>query len=162
MAGSAEQRAWVERVLGFTFPPPGTGKRGNVVNLAQGLMLWNQTRASVAAQVARIQAAILADTANDDDYDEIVGNIGALDEVLDVLDDRLTEKLNEIRAAADETQKNVISDQARKVADEFAGVIETDELIGDIDNNGFVASDIKLRLRQAITVVRASISGEAN
>jgi hypothetical protein len=153
------QSEWIARVLGvgLTDASAGPDPGGAAVRLAKGMILWNQTRSYVSQQIKRLQDAILAQAENEPDYEDIAGNIGNLEDVLEVLDDRLTDKLNALRDTTDPTQKQALSEQARDVVLEYQSAIEANELINDIDDNGFVPLDIKPRVAATLDEVARTI-----
>jgi hypothetical protein len=155
---SEEQRGWVQRVLGL-----GMGQseqaaiEGAAVRLAKGMLLWNQTRGYVAEQIKALQSAILKQTAGEPDFAEIRDNLGSLEEILEVLDDRLTLKLNEMRASTDAAAKRQLSVEARVIVAQYQAYVEEDELMNDIDQNGFIPLDIKPKVTATLTTLLSTI-----
>jgi hypothetical protein len=155
---SEEQRGWVQRVLGL-----GMGQseqaaiEGAAVRLAKGMLLWNQTRGYVAEQIKALQSAILKQTAGEPDFAEIRDNLGNLEEILEVLDDRLTLKLNEMRASTDTAAKRQLSAEARVIVAQYQAYVEEDELMNDIDQNGFIPLDIKPKVTATLTTLLSTI-----
>jgi hypothetical protein len=155
---SEEQRGWVQRVLGL-----GMGQseqaaiEGAAVRLAKGMLLWNQTRGYVAEQIKALQSAILKQTAGEPDFAEIRDNLGNLEEILEVLDDRLTLKLNEMRASTDTAAKRQLSVEARVIVAQYQAYVEEDELMNDIDQNGFIPLDIKPKVTATLTTLLSTI-----
>ncbi len=162
-----DQHAWVKRVLGIDLPaairtadgPDAKEVRPEQegVRLAKGMLLWNQTRGYVAQQIRALQDTIRARTKLDPQYDEICSNLGNLEEILEVLDDELIEKLNEMRATTDPAVKRKLSEQARGLVAAYQAYAGTDELMNDIDNNGFMSLDIKARVTATLKDVAATI-----
>jgi hypothetical protein len=174
------QQAWVARVLGINFrgvqdagptasanemAATATDKRsadpaeGSVVRLAKGLLLWNATRSHIARQIAELKMSIVteAQDLDDEDYQEIIGNFGELDEVLDILDDSLSDVLNDMRDATDPTAKNKLSAAARKIIQRYQNFVASSALVSQIDNNGFIPTNIKPRVEQALAAVLGTI-----
>lgn len=147
--------AWVERVLDFHMPAK--NPQGAAVRLAQGMILWNNTRSHIGQQVKLLQDTILRQTANEPDFEEIKANIGTLDRILDVLDDRLIDKLNALRGTQDAAEKRKLSQEARRIVAEYGKYVAEDTLMNDIDANGFVSLDIKARVASTLDAVMATI-----
>lgn len=126
------------------------GGDGAVVRVAKGLLLWNATRGYVDQQVKKLQQAILEQSENEDDFDDIKANLGNLDEVLERLDDRLTVKLDQLRGTTDPQAKAQITAEARQVVTEYQQYVATDELMADIDDNGFIPLDVKAKVTAAL------------
>ncbi len=159
---SPDKKAWVERVLGIQFgaAKDGTAKgrpAGAAVRVAQGLLVWNSTRSHVGQQIAKLQQAILAQIPDDPDFEEVKANLGNLEELLEWLDDSLSGKLNELRGTSDPERKAAISAEARAIVEGYQKRVAIDELINEIDDNGFVALDIKPRVTAALAEVLAAI-----
>jgi hypothetical protein len=159
--GDAKQ-AWVERVLGYKFPAAAAGngaarpqKAG--VRLTEALMTWNRTRSYVGQQITKLQQEILAQTQDEEDFDEISANVGILEDLLDLLDDSLSAKLSEVRAAADPAAKATLSEQAKDIVVGFQKKVAADPLMNRIDDNGFVDLDIKPTVNAALVEVLACI-----
>jgi len=158
MAAPTEaKRAWVGRVLGVSLPDGDADPGGAVVRLAKGMILWNQTRSAVAQQIKALQQAILAEAADEPDFDKISANIGRLDVILEVLDDRLIDQLNALRGTTDPDQKRALSDQARGIVREYQAYVNHDKLMADIDDNGFVQLDLKAKIMAALETVLDTI-----
>jgi hypothetical protein len=159
---SDAKRAWVERVLGYRFPATaagnGTAPSQKVgVRLTEGLITWNRTRSYVGQQVTRLQDEILAQTQDEDDFDEISANVGVLEGLLDLLDDSLSDKLSEVRAATDPAAKATLSAQAKDIVVNFQKKVAADRLMDCIDDNGFVELNIKPTVTAALVEVLACI-----
>ena len=125
--------------------------------LAEALITWNRARSYVGQQVTVLQREIVAQTQDEDDAEEIASNVGMLDRLMDVLDDSLSDKLSEIRAAADPAQKAALANQAKSIVASFQQRVASDRLINIIDDNGFIPMDIKPTVTAALADVMASI-----
>lgn len=158
--GTTDQKTWVARVLGVPFPGIAAGSlrtEGAGVRLAKGVLLWTETRRFVAGQIGTLQQAILKDTQDDPDYDEIVAGLSNLDDVMEHLDDQLTEKLGEIQAESDPSAKTRLSAQARKIVADMQTYVASDSLMAEIDNNGFTQTTIKPRVEQTLAAILQTI-----
>ena len=127
------------------------------IRLAEALITWNRARLYVGQQVTVLQREIVAQTQDEDDAEEIASNVGMLDRLMDVLDDSLSDKLSEIRAAADPAQKAALANQAKSIVASFQQRVASDRLINIIDDNGFIPMDIKPTVTAALADVMASI-----
>ncbi len=154
MAETTEkQRQWVETVLGVRFAPTISQTEGAVIRLGKAMQVWNATRGYVARQIKTLQDAIVVAAANEPDIDVIKSNLGNLDVLLEVLDDRLIGKMNELRGTADPAAKTKISEQARAIVVGYQKYVAEDRLVNDIDRNGFVTTDIKTRVSASLAEV---------
>jgi len=131
--------------------------KGDVVKLAQAMLLWNSTRGYVAQQVKKLQETILEATSTQPNFGDIQSNITNLEAMLEVLDDSLTVKLNELRGTQDAEVKRKLSDEARGIVEGFQKYVAEDQLMNDIDTNGFLPLDIKARVTATLEAVHKTI-----
>ncbi len=151
------RREWVERVLAYRFPSVQGRPNGAAVRLAKSLLLWNNTRSHVSQQIKTLQQAIRTQAADEPDFDDIDANLGNLEELLEVLDDRLTAKLNELRATSDPEEKRKLTAEARSIVTGYQKYVAEDGLVNDIDDNGFVPLDIKAKVTESLHAVLETI-----
>lgn len=137
--------------------PAAPGGDGAVVRVAKGLLLWNSTRGYVDQQLKMLQSAILEQSQDEADFDEIKANIGAIDVILERLDDRLSEKLDQLRGTKDSAAKAKIAEEARQLVTEYQSYVAKDELMADIDDNGFIPLDVKTKVAAALDAVLKTI-----
>jgi hypothetical protein len=150
-AGTIEK---LRQVLGTPAP---ARPAGAVVRVAQALLLWNDTRSHVAQQIKTLQQAIIDQIPDDPDYEEIKANLGNLEELLEWLDDSLGDKLNALRGTTDAAEKVKLSEEARQIVIGFQQRVASDGLMNEIDDNGFIALDIKPRVTAALAGVLDAI-----
>lgn len=135
-------------------PPDGAARSPRAgVRLTEALMIWNRTRSYVGQQVTRLQQEILAQTQDEEDFDEISANVGILEDLLDLLDDSLGEKLSELRAATEPAAKAALSQQAKDIVISFQNKAAENKLIKRIDDNGFVELDIQPTVKATLIEV---------
>lgn len=169
MSGTA-QREWVQRVLNVPMGVEaqqngqtngaavnGGGGKGQVVRLAQAMITWNTTRAYVGQQVKLLQDTILEATSNQPNFAEIKSNITNLEAVLEGLDDDLLVKLGQLRENFETEAKEKISQEARGIVAKMQKFAAEDQLMNDIDKNGFVPLDIKARVTASLDEVMKTI-----
>lgn len=148
------KKAWIERTLGFQFlAAASTRPEGAAVRLAKGLLVWNSTRSYVSGQLKILQQKILKDTQDESDFDDIKANVGNIEELLEVLDDSLSDKLGELRGTTDPATKTTLSAEAKQIVIRFQKYVAEDKLMIDIDDNGFIPLDIKPKVSAALAAV---------
>ena len=165
--GMIARAEWVERVLGLKVSERQDGSntttakagpsKGQAVQLAKGMILWNQTRVHLGQEVRKLQGAILDRTKQEADAALIQANVGKLEAVLELLDDRLTEHLNALRGTTDPAEKQALAAQARKLVQEYQAEAAANDLLNEIDDNGFVALDIKSRVTTTLAMMMTII-----
>jgi len=142
-----EKRAWVERVLAVNFAAaPTQGKPGSIspaVAFTQSRLIWDTTRKQVQAELQKLEKTILAECEEEPDFKTIASNSKILYTVLDFLDERLIDKLDEALNADTPEKRTALHNEARDIIDEYVDYVAADELLHDIDDNGFL--DIRIR-----------------
>jgi hypothetical protein len=134
-----------------TAPDPANGA---VVRLAKGLLLWNNTRSYVKTELKKLEAEIVAQSVGEADANAIKQNVGNIsDQILDKLDDRLTDQLNALRGATDPAEKRKITASARQVVADYQRFIAEDDLMKDVDDNGILTLSIGPRLTTVLDAV---------
>ena len=165
MPGTAtdSQRAWVERVPGVSLGPhknraaTGPKPQGGKVALMQARLKWDSTRKRVQAELQAQENAVLADCTDEPDFDTIKGNAKILYTVLDYLDARLIDKLDEVLNAEAGPVRKKLTDEAREIINEYTDYIGSDRLLHDIDDNGFVDLAIVPTVTQALQAIDAQL-----
>jgi hypothetical protein len=154
---SSTQSEWIERVLGFrvrSVSPNGQEDvRGAGVRLAKGMLVWNAARAHVAAEVEKLQQAILEEAADEPDFGVIKANVGRLEAVLELFDGELGKKLGVLLATTDQQEKTALLGEARKSIAAQEAALAQDPLLNGIDDNGFVKLDIRSRVMAALSTM---------
>ena len=154
MADEAARRAWVERVLGVTIPVAAS-PAGGVVEFARLRLSWGGARKHLAGQLATLKAAIIEQSADEDDASEIAANVGGLEQALDHLDDDLSDALDALHNAggADGALKRA----ARTIALDCRKFLGSDPLMQELDGNPFVPLDARRTLDGALTAILAKL-----
>ena len=159
---AALRKAWIERVLAIRIGDErgvdtASGNESAVVRLAKAMIAWNEMRVQVGREVSKLQAAILEAHEGEDDYDDIDDNIGNLDDILEHLDDRLIDKLNDMRAATSEAEKAKLLQEARGVLQGYRAYLASDPLVNDIDDNGYIKLEVKPLIASTLESVAAAL-----
>jgi hypothetical protein len=151
------QNEWVARVLGYAVAGPTPRREGDGIRLAKCGLLWNQTHSHAREQVKALQAAIRAATSSRPDFSIIDTNTGRIDEIFEVLDDRLTKKLGDVQAATDAAEKQKLMDECRGIVGDYQTFVESDWLMLHIDANGFIPLDIHARVSAVLNAILANL-----
>lgn len=153
-AGAAGAIAALGQAIEASSAPSADAADGSAVRLAKGLLLWNGPRSFVKQELMKLEAAIVTQSENEADAAEIKQKLGKVsDGVLDDLDDRLTDKLNELRGATNSVTKRAIIEEARKIVTAYQKFVAEDELMKDIDDNGILPLAIRPRLTAVLQAV---------
>lgn len=131
-------------------PPKGSGesppnkqrKVEPLVAFRQVRLAWDEARKRLQSQLQALEKAMLAACQNEPDYDAIVSGSKNIYQMLEQLDTRLIDKLDEALNADDPTVRRKLHDEALDIVDEYLDFSESDDLLQDIDDNGFEKTSI--------------------
>jgi hypothetical protein len=154
------QRAWVERVLGFDFGSAARSEpRVGVANTAfmKARLEWDATRKRVQGELQKLEQAVLAECAEELDFDVIKSNSKLLYTVLDHLDTQLIDKLDEALNADGEARLQAAK-QARGIIGSYLDYVARDELLRDVDDNGFVDIAIAASVTQTLQTIDGQLA----
>lgn len=108
------------------------------IAFTQSRLEWERMRKQVQADLRKVEAAVLEACKDESDFSVIARNIGSLYTVLDRLDERLIDTLDEALNADSADRRRALQLQAREIVDEYRDYVKTEELLRAIDENGFV------------------------
>lgn len=147
-------------------PPPPPGSRPNLagaprstgpvaprVAFTQSRLIWDTTRKQVQSELHKLEAEILKETADEPDAATIAKNSKILYRVLDFLDERLIDKLDEALNASTEEDRRKAETEARDIVDEYVDYMKTDKLLHDIDDNGFIDLQIQATVSEQLKAI---------
>jgi hypothetical protein len=128
--------------------PPGSPS--GTVAFTKTRLAWDTTRKKVQAELRKLEQAILAQCAAFPDAKEIAEGARNLYRILDYLDERLIDKLDEMLNAQSPADSRRLHAEAREIVDEYIDYVKSEELFADIDDNGFVPVAITSALNAAL------------
>lgn len=126
-------------------PPPPPPKSRSHVAFTQTRLDWDQARKHVLTQLGKLKGSILQVSAEESDFDAIRGGVDQLYEILEILDERLIDKLDDALNASGDARA-ALQREASGIVDEYLDFVTTDALMQDIDRNGFIDLDIQSSL----------------
>lgn len=124
-------------------PPSAISATSARVAARASRLAWEQTRSAIRAELKRLEAVVLDEARDEPDFAEIQANSGVLHTVLDHLDERLTDKLDESLNAKGAAERRAADLQALELVKEYIGFARSDTLLADICANGF--TDVPIR-----------------
>ncbi|MBV8379399.1 MAG: hypothetical protein JO369_01365 [Paucibacter sp.] len=134
-------------------PKPGAGSR---IAFAQSRLDWDNTRKQVQAELRRVEQAVLAECKTEPDFATIARNIREIYSILEVLDERLIDKLDEAYSA-DGARRRDLQQEAREIVGEYLDYARSEELLRHIDDNGFVDVAIGAELDRSLKQIDARL-----
>jgi hypothetical protein len=133
--------------------PPGAETRpGSNVLYTQARLQWDGMRKNVRAELERTEKRILEHcrAVNDEpngkyEYDmpEASARVKELYVLLERLDERLIDKLDEALNAAEPALRQARQQEARKIVEEYTGVVSTDPLLAAMTASTLAPSKLK-------------------
>jgi hypothetical protein len=154
---SPAQNAWVQRVLKVAIGSPPGGAPG-LVALQTSRLAWDNFRKNAQSQLRALEASITqavaahnADDAAEDEYDDgdVASGVRALYGILDKLDARLIDKLDQALGVEGPARQK-LHDEAAGIVREYQAVVDADPLLGKIDVNGFSNTTIHASAQQTL------------
>jgi hypothetical protein len=119
--------------------------------LQKSRVLWDQTHRRMKEQLEQLEQTVLetCEQINEDleaedevDPEQLAAGTRKLHGILERLDERLIDKLDEALNAADAEQRRKHQDEARTIVKEYVAFVNSDPLMAVIDNNGFTDAKI--------------------
>ena len=144
-----------ERLLGQGTSPTGstassTRKVDPRIAFTQTRLDWERTRKQVQADLRRLEVAVLEACKDEPDFEQISANSGVLYTLLDKLDERLIDKLDDALNAADPVVRQGLHREASGIVDEYLDFVRTEPLIRDIDQSDFISMALGSTLTQQL------------
>ncbi len=165
--GSAEaQNGWVRRVLGVEIAAAKAQKPApSLVVLQKSRLVWDQTRKSILQQLNGLTAAINTavrahneDEEAEDEFDEgeLAQGVTRLYGILEKLDTRLIDKLDEALNASGE-ERAALNREAAVIVAQYQAFVSGDATIARIDANGFTATTIRPTVEATLKALAAQL-----
>jgi hypothetical protein len=137
--------------------PSAAGSR--FVEFAQTRLAWDQTRKTVQAELKKLENQILAQCKDEPDLDVIAAGTRELYVMLEVLDERLIDVLDDALNAQTAEKRKAFHGQAREVVDEYLDFVNTEPLLKDIDrSNGFIDVTIRSTLTNNLNQMASQLN----
>ena len=149
--GKAEESEESEKVI------PKAEKGASLVALQQVRLAWDQTRKQIQVDLKTLEGSILAACEEDEEVESEDVDVAVLQTVLDGLDNRLIDKLDEALNAADPAQRAKLNQEAKGIAAEYSAFINGNALMADIDDSGFTPVAIRKSAVGALTLLSSKL-----
>jgi hypothetical protein len=135
------------------------GKPPSLVVLQQSRLAWDQTRKVIQAELQKLEKSVVGTCQGDEEVDvaEVSGNVKRLYTILDNLDTRLSDKLDEALNAADPKPRAQLHQQARGIIGEYLAFVNGDALMADIDDNGFTPVAVRKTALNALNLLSSKL-----
>lgn len=154
-----QMMAWVTRVLGFTFVPPGEGGQvpPGVVAFAKMRLAWNAAKNQVAADLSQLRKTVLAEFGDD----PVSRSLARLDEVLGHFQAGLGDQLDDLANAATPDARRKTARASETIAADYLAYVEGDPLIDFVETNPFEPIVISGRLAAPLRQIHGALAAIA-
>jgi hypothetical protein len=126
-------------------------KTPSMVVLQQSRLEWDKTRKTIQAEIKKLEDSILASAAADEEVGADGVDVGSLSGILEQLDTRLIDKLDEALNAEDPAQRQQLNLQAKNIIGEYMTFVNSNALMADIDESGFTPVAVRKTAVEALT-----------
>ena len=147
----------VEKLLSKTPAVSAPQAKGSLVTYIQAKLAWRTVRTQVQTELQKVEQAILEACNEEPNLGEIAGKVKKLYTILNTLDERLIDKLDDALKAPTPEKKDFADQQSRALIKEYLAFVNGDQLMGAIDNNPFAPVDVKGRLVTTLTDLKNKI-----
>ena len=175
MAGdSAAQAAWLKQFLNFDFPSVGAtdGGRGakekvtelSLKRLATCRLIWVKTVGSVHTQAQALKAMVMEACRSSGAYtDEQLGMIETalqnIDNMVSGVDESLVDMVDAVINAEQGPPRVAAQRAAMAKTDELVQYVSTDEDFGLIDQNEYMATNVRATTLAGLNAIRKELTG---
>jgi hypothetical protein len=140
-------------------------KRPSIVQLQKSRLAYDGLRKSVQDQLRELEQGVLAavrahnrDEAREDEFDEadVASSVKQVYAILDQLDERLIDKLDEA-LNANEQERDLRHAEAMGIVKEYLRFVAADPMLKEIDENGFTKTTIRASVVKTLTDLATQI-----
>ncbi len=132
---------------------PASPKPVSNVVFQQSRLAWDTVRKKTHTDIEALKAAILKESERDQRLSLIRAGLSRLDRILERLDTRLSDKLDEALNAPTPEQRQHLNGEASRIVGEYRGFVETEPLMEMIDDNGFLPLTVRKSLLSTLDVL---------
>lgn len=123
---------------------------GGKVAFTQARLQWDAMRKRMQSELRKLEAAVLEQCKDELDFMTIATNIKDVYSVLEILDERLIDTLDDALNAADPAARTQLQNEAREIVGEYLDYVKADDMLQSIDDNGFMPMGLVPALNQCL------------
>lgn len=147
----------LEKLLGAAVPAP-PAQAGRFVHHAKARLAWLATRQRVAADLKKLEEAILLHYRDEPEGNDLAQRLRKFDTLLLALDSSLIDTLDAALNAADMAQRAALHEQAQGILRRYAEFVRSEPLLPALDENPFLALNTHQTLLKTLQVLEGSLS----
>ena len=137
--------------------PKVAAARGTNVVFQQTRLAWDATRKTIQAEVKKLEDSILASCQEDEEVGTDAVDLTQLSSILEKLDSRLIDKLDEALNAKDPAERQKVHLQAKGIVSEYMAFVNDSPLMADIDDSGFTPVAVRKTALSALTLLSSKL-----
>lgn len=137
--------------------PKAAGATGTNVVFQQTRLAWDATRKTIQAEVKKLEDSILASCKEDEEVGIDGVDLTSLSSILERLDSRLIDKLDEALNAQDPAERQRVHLQAKNIVTEYMAFVNDSPLMADIDDSGFTPVAVRKTALSALTLLSSKL-----
>jgi hypothetical protein len=137
--------------------PKVAGATGTNVVFQQTRLAWDATRKTIQAEVKKLEDSILASCKEDEEVGIDGVDLTSLSSILERLDSRLIDKLDEALNAQDPAERQRVHLQAKNIVTEYMAFVNDSPLMADIDDSGFTPVAVRKTALSALTLLSSKL-----
>jgi hypothetical protein len=130
---------------------------GTNVVFQQTRLAWDATRKTIQAEVKKLEDSILASCQEDEEVGTDAVDLTQLSSILEKLDSRLIDKLDEALNAQDPAERQRVHLQAKGIVSEYMAFVNDSPLMADIDDSGFTPVAVRKTALSALTLLSSKL-----
>jgi hypothetical protein len=130
---------------------------GTNVVFQQTRLAWDATRKTIQAEVKKLEDSILASCKDDEEVGIDAVDLTQLSSILEKLDSRLIDKLDEALNAQDPAERQRVHLQAKGIVSEYMAFVNDSPLMADIDDSGFTPVAVRKTALSALTLLSSKL-----
>jgi hypothetical protein len=159
-----EQHDWTTRFCGIQTRTP-TGKLGSDGNITAGSspattarLAWSATRKKIESDAKRLHGTLATAIKGHDQEDELNEVFRTqVDAILDMLDEELTERLNDIDTVTDADVRFKLVAEAQKTIEGYQKRISTHPAVALLDDNPFTPMAIQKTVSASLNIISLAL-----
>lgn len=128
----------------------------DVVPFQKSRILWIDTRKKMFSEMKKLESAIVAACAGDEELAEVAGEVGTLTARLSHFDDKLETILDQITNSPEGDGRTKLKQQAVTAIDTYRAAL-TDPFFADVDQNGFLDVSIAASANQSLNAISKTL-----
>lgn len=129
----------------------------SLVNLQKSRLAWLATRKSVKEQLQKLESTIVAELKGDPDVPNLSSDIRKLDEVLQRLDERLADKLDEALNASDPKVRQRLHQEASALMTAYRDYVSRDAFVAELETNPFMPLALRTTVLGTLTAMQKTL-----